>query len=123
VLIVEDDPNVQRYLEKVLKDKGFAVLSASNGIDAYNYYQKFLSHIDLVFTDIILHGMTGLDLIEKIQVHEQQNPPNKSIKFLITSGYSFDVGQDRLLAERNLPFLPKPYTMDILLEIINKILK
>ena len=104
ILIVEDEGQVRRYVEKLFKAEGYSVLSASNGPDAMALLDRH-DDVDLLFTDIVMPGgMNGLELAEKAR-HRLPG-----IKVIFSSGYasmrtlgdSFDPGRDMLLL--------KPYT-------------
>ena len=104
ILIVEDERQVRRYVEKLFEAEGYSVLSASNGPDAMALLDRH-EDIDLLFTDIVMPGgMNGLELAEKAR-HRLPG-----IKIIFSSGYasvrtlgdSFDPGSDMLLL--------KPYT-------------
>ncbi len=104
ILIVEDERQVRRYVEKLFEAEGYSVLSASNGPDAMALLDRH-EDIDLLFTDIVMPGgMNGLELAEKAR-HRLPG-----VKIIFSSGYasvrtlgdSFDPGSDMLLL--------KPYT-------------
>jgi two-component system cell cycle response regulator len=60
VLLVEDDPALRRYLEVVLQRAGYAVLTASDGLEA----MKFLlsAQVDVVVTDALMPNLDGYEL-------------------------------------------------------------
>ena len=60
VLLVEDDPALRRYLEVVLQRAGYAVLTASDGLEG----MKFLltAQIDIVVTDALMPNLDGYEL-------------------------------------------------------------
>src|SRR5688572_27888862 len=57
ILVVEDDPGVQKYLKELLLDNGYAVQTASDGVLALNSIEKLAP--DLVVLDLGLPNMTG----------------------------------------------------------------
>jgi CheY-like chemotaxis protein len=86
-----------------LCDLGYRVTSATNGRDALNHLRSALP-IDLLFTDIVMPGMNGLQLTEEAR---RLRP---GIKILLTSGYATDTllsGKGR--ANDLPPILAKPY--------------
>jgi two-component system, cell cycle sensor histidine kinase and response regulator CckA len=66
------------------------------------------SDIHLLLTDVILPGMNGKTLSERLRTMR----PN--LKVLFTSGYTADVITNRGLLERDLAYLPKPFSPDTL---------
>ncbi|MGZ9066935.1 MAG: response regulator, partial [Burkholderiales bacterium] len=65
VLVVDDDPVVARSFDRVLSNKGYAVITASNGEEAL---RKIASEdYDVVYTDIRMPGMDGIEVAEHIK--------------------------------------------------------
>jgi diguanylate cyclase (GGDEF)-like protein len=63
ILVVDDEDSVRTVMVQVLQEKGFAVTEAANGKQALEYMKK--ETFSLVITDIVMPGMTGLELLEK----------------------------------------------------------
>jgi len=72
ILYAEDDKNVQKdvsgYLDLVFKD----VVAASDGIQAYDIFEK--SRPDIVLTDIDMPGLNGIELAKKIRANDKETP-------------------------------------------------
>ncbi len=68
VLAVEDDTLTLRMLEKYLSDWGYDVVTAKDGMEAWEVFQK--GDINLVVTDWSMPRMNGLELIEKIRAEK-----------------------------------------------------
>ncbi|WP_191970828.1 hybrid sensor histidine kinase/response regulator [Methylobacterium soli] len=81
VLVVDDDPLVLMNTAAMLEDLGHAVLEASSGEQALRVLRRSES-IDLVITDQMMPGMTGLQLIEALQAEHAALP------VILASGYS-----------------------------------
>jgi CheY-like chemotaxis protein len=65
VLVVDDDPVVAKSFDRVLSNKGYAVITASNGEEAL---RKIASEdYDVVYTDIRMPGMDGIEVAEHIK--------------------------------------------------------
>lgn len=100
ILLVEDDALVRQLAQFNLESLGYKVLVASSGEAALEMLQALhasAQHLDLLFTDVQMTGMTGLDLSAKAQVLYP------ALRVLYTSGYS------SRLAVSELPVLSKPY--------------
>jgi len=69
ILIVDDDLDILRLVEIVLKRSGFSVATAKNGYDALTYLQTEMP--DLVVLDVAMPGMTGFEVLEKIKSLER----------------------------------------------------
>jgi len=97
VLIVEDMPQVRATAVSILERVGCVVFDAYNGDDAV---RLLMAHpeIEVLFTDVRMPGMGGLELAELAQ---QLRP---DLKVVLTSGY---LSKEELPGE--LPFVPKPW--------------
>ena len=65
VLIVDDDPDVHDLLRIALKETGRYLESAFDGIEGLKKFEA--AHWDLVITDVIMPGMDGMELLERIR--------------------------------------------------------
>ncbi|MBI3749773.1 MAG: response regulator [Chloroflexi bacterium] len=68
ILVVDDDPNVQRGLEYTLKQEGYDVVIASDGAEAFRLYGSEAP--DLVLLDVMLPKLDGYQVAEKIRAEE-----------------------------------------------------
>lgn len=73
ILIAEDDPHVQLLIQRKLELAGYIVHTTANGLAALDMIQKNLPRIMLL--DIMLPGMTGLELCKKIKQELGANAP------------------------------------------------
>ena len=94
ILVVDDHPNTASMLARALTQLGDAVkvISATSGKDALEKVKN--SSVDIVITDMIMPGMTGLELIEKLQNHPGGKP---SYSYLVTA---YDVPGLKITAQR-----------------------
>jgi CheY-like chemotaxis protein len=101
VLVVEDDEGVRQIAVGILEDLGYHVVEAQDGRTALDLFDR-TPDIHLVFTDLVMPGMSGRDLAEELMKREM------GAKVLLTSAYT-----DRLTAETTpsavTGFLHKPY--------------
>lgn len=103
VLVVEDDEPVRQHAERVITGLGYAVMAVP-GAEAALEVIGSGSHVDIVFTDVILpDGMSGGELAE----HLQRIRPNLPVVF--TSGHNADSCVSRLMLNQGATLLPKPY--------------
>ncbi len=116
LLIVEDEPLILELTVNTLRQKGYTVLAAENGVEALKVENAYSGKIDLVITDAIMPQMGGKELIEKLKVLRP------SAKVLLASGYS----EEGIAAQSGLPestaFLQKPFTSRALLDTVRLIL-
>jgi CheY-like chemotaxis protein len=116
VLLVEDEEVVRRLARNVLASKGYTVLEASSGEAAISLGESHPARIDLVITDVVMPGMTGRELADRL------NARLPGARLLYISGYAEEdvLGQDEL--ESGLPFLSKPFSPDQLLRKVREAL-
>ena len=94
ILVVDDHPNTANTLARALAQlgPGVDVMSAVSGRDALDKIQG--KGVDILFTDMIMPEMTGLELIEKMQNHPGGRP---SFTYLVTA---YDVPGLKITAQR-----------------------
>lgn len=115
ILIVEDDPGVRKFVEKVLSKNGYVVHAAKNAKEAMILFEK-VSDLSLAIIDVVLPDKTGLQLIEEFMSIKSD------IGLLFMSGYTDEKSQWKIIKEQGYNYIQKPYTMAKLLEVIREIL-
>jgi two-component system, cell cycle sensor histidine kinase and response regulator CckA len=115
LLLVEDHQQVRTLAHLLLEKQGFTVLAASNGGEALAMAAAHDGPIDLVVTDLVMPGMDGKELVERLR---ELRP---GIRALFTSGYAQGVVEGRELDDEDA-FLPKPYDQAELASAIGAVL-
>jgi len=69
ILLVEDDVFIRDIYETKLKQEGFEVMMAENGVDAFKKLENFLP--DAVLLDIVMPYMDGMDFLKKFRQDEK----------------------------------------------------
>jgi DNA-binding NtrC family response regulator len=110
VLVVDDDPDINRLLRDLLSELGYVVKNAVNGRDGLRLADIFLP--DVVLLDIAMPIMSGIEVLACLQV---QHP---SIRIVMMTG-----NQDAELARSTLArgafdYLPKPIDFDVLERVL-----
>ncbi len=102
VLVVEDQPHVLKLTCAILKEFGYKTLEASHGEDALGLATTHNGPLDLVLTDVIMPGMNGPELADRLKGVRQ-------VRVLFMSGYSetMEGGHDPKLAYIQKPFTPE----------------
>jgi CheY-like chemotaxis protein len=117
LLLVEDDPAVRLLTSDVLKAQGYDVRRASNGQEGLRLVRELKGQsIGLVITDIIMPIMGGKVMAEWLKISHPE------LKFLFTSGYTYDALNDWEAPRTGVQFLPKPYKPATLVRKVREML-
>lgn len=108
VLVVEDEPALRNVVRRLLQAAGYRVITAENGADALALAAQEGVNVDLVLTDMVMPGMSGQDLIDRMR------QTKRDVKVVFTSGYT----REMLEHEGARYFLPKPYDWRALTDIV-----
>lgn len=101
ILVVEDNLINQQILLRYLQNAGHFCTVASNGLEALEQYQKF--KFDLIFMDIEMPGMNGLDATQEIRKLEaNSNRPPVPIVGLSGNGMQMILAQMPAIASHSL---------------------
>jgi two-component system cell cycle sensor histidine kinase/response regulator CckA len=117
ILLVEDDQDVREVLQRILTSCGYDVKVARTAAEALSTLGNARGEVDLVVTDVVMpDGMSGCELAEKLRAE------HPAVRILLTSGYSTDVLQSRVIAQPEVSFLQKPYSAEQLLSKVREVL-
>jgi PAS domain S-box-containing protein len=116
ILLVEDEDQVRAYVHRVLTAKGYTVHMMPDPQSAIDFAASWQGRIDLVFTDVILPGMSGRAMI----THLQQCRPQGKVLYM--SGYDDHAIVHSGVLEPGTAFLPKPFTGDALARKVREVL-
>ena len=112
ILIVDDEAYIRRVLELKLKNKGYDVITASNGNEGLKKFNLY--HPDVVITDIKMPGMDGQVLCEQMEKANNEKP---YLIIVITCS----VSDDSIKWTKNMDgtlLLEKPFSPSRVLEAI-----
>lgn len=106
ILLVEDEAAVRTLARKILGQKGYRVLEASDGAIALRVAAAHVGEIDLVLTDVAMPVLGGRGLVEELR---ELSP---GIRVLFMSGYP----REEVFPDKNdqTPYLQKPFTSETL---------
>lgn len=111
ILLVEDEASVREIEVQLLTSAGYKVLTAGDAIAAERLFMAHWVEIDLLLTDMIFPGATGLDLYKKFKKIKP------GLRVMIVSG---SLEEDCELSQE-IVFLQKPYRMTTLIKKVNDI--
>ena len=106
VLVVDDDAVVRKSFDRVLSGKGYAVITAESGEEALRRLNE--EKYDIVYSDIRMPGMSGLEVAEKIKARQPWIP------VVIITGYGTDIAEERAKAAGVANFLHKPLSPEMI---------
>jgi len=115
VLLVDDEKWIVKSLRSIVnwESLGYEIIAdASNGIDGYEKIKQLSP--DLVFTDIRMPGMDGLELIRK------SNELNRDISFIVTSGYKEFEYAKKAIQYGALSYCLKPFDEAEIIEVLEQ---
>jgi DNA-binding NtrC family response regulator len=112
VLVIDDDAVVGRSFDRVLSDKGYQVSTALSGEEALNTMNE--QEFDVVFTDIKMPGMDGLEVAERIKARCPWTP------VVVITGYGTEDNEARASVLGVSGFVRKPLTPEMIESITLK---
>ena len=113
ILVVEDEEKLRRVVELQLASAGFDVLKAGTAEEAL----PLLDRAELILTDLRLPNMSGLEMLELVQKQNTHAPV-----IVMTAFSSIETAVEAMKAGA-FDFLPKPFSLDHLMNVVNKALE
>ena len=114
ILLVEDDPDVRRMVQRMLERGGMRVVSVETGLEALARWQD-IAPVDLVLTDLVMPGgMSGIEMAHDLQSIAP------GLRVVYTSGYDPEYDSHGGLLEPGVNFIPKPASADTILAVIRR---
>jgi len=117
ILVVEDEAMVRDLTLEVLKESGYTVIAAERPDDALRISAQNQGSIDLLLTDVVMPGMSGLELAERLK------PERPLMKVLYVSGYTADAVARRGMSDSKTAFLQKPFAPGALVRKVREVLE
>ena len=112
ILVIDDEVGMREGCRRVLVPEGFQVKTAEHGVEGLRKLRE--GTFDLVLLDVMMPGMSGLELLERIREHD----PN-IVCVMITGFATVDLAA-QAMKQGARDFLPKPFTSDELLEVVQR---
>ena len=117
ILVVEDDDDVRAYTVEILRELGYRVLEARDGPSALRLIERQDRPIDLMFTDVVMPGMSGRELADRARAAQPE------LKIICTSGYTRNAIVHGGRLEAGVEVIAKPFTYQALAEKVVDVLE
>ncbi len=114
VIIAEDDSFQREVLKDLLSSMNLKVLTAINGIDVLNYYNR--EKIDLIIVDKNMPEMNGIECAGEIR------KTNKTLPIILSSGNSYEDLKEEMSANNIYHLLNKPYNFETIQNLLLELL-
>ena len=116
ILVVEDEEGVRKLTCRSLGGQGYTILRAECGQEALRVAEEYGGTIDLLVTDVVMPGMSGPELVERIALARPET------KVLYLSGYADDAVNRHGVPEPGVILLQKPFTQQVLARKVREVL-
>jgi PAS domain S-box-containing protein len=116
IIIVEDDPAILRMASKILTRAGYNTIASGTPSEALLLVENLHRKIDLLLTDVVMPGMNGRELYEKLQTIDAD------LKCLYMSGYTANVIAQQGVLKQGINFIAKPFSNLSLLKAVSEVL-
>jgi PAS domain S-box-containing protein len=103
VLVVEDNPDLAKSVEMTLEEIGYRTVCVFSGEQALHILAEDSSRFAVVFSDVVMGGMNGIELATQIGQHYPALP------VVLSSGYSYILATN---PDHGFTLLPKPYALE-----------
>ena len=116
ILVVDDSPTVVKFVSFSLRNSGYNVLTACDGMDAIEKMSNSSEDIDLVITDLNMPNLDGYSLIATLR----QNEAHRRTPIIILSSEDRDDDRKRGMEAGATSYLVKPFKSSLLLNEVSR---
>jgi CheY-like chemotaxis protein len=106
ILVVDDEPEIRKLVSAMVRQFGYAVLTADSGEHAMTLYRNHKGPIELLIADVVAPGMSGPMLADKLAALQPD------LKVLYISGYDDTHVVQKYVVEKGHALLAKPFTVE-----------
>jgi PAS domain S-box-containing protein len=112
ILVVDDEEIIRYLLSEMLRELGFEVLTAEDGIEGVDIYRDYASEVDIVLIDMIMPRMNGKETFLEMK------KINPNVKAILSTGYTKDEMVREALDHGIAGFIQKPYRVEELSQVL-----
>lgn len=116
IFLAEDDEMVRVFERDVLEEQGYKVIEAVDGEDTLIKFNSHKDKIDLIILDVIMPKKNGKEVYDDIRKIDPEIP------VLFTSGYTFDIIEQKGIDKDKADIIRKPIVYDVLLRKVRELL-
>lgn len=116
ILVVDDEEPLRAVIADLLTQLGYTVLSAGNGDDALAVAADYKGRIDLLLSDVIMEGLPGPELAEKLSLSRPE------LKVVFMSGFADSSLAPNGILEPGTVLVQKPFTIRMLSSRLREVL-
>lgn len=116
-MVAEDEEDVRNMLSKIPQNKGYRVITASDGENAVSVFQAHMDQIDLVILDLVMPKLSGRKVFEKIRAIRPNVPA------LFSTGYTTGAADAEFLSRSDWALIQKPYSPSVLYAAVRELLR
>jgi GAF domain-containing protein/ActR/RegA family two-component response regulator len=116
ILLVEDDFSAREALKTLLENCNYRVLTASNGLEALQIYDREAEKIALVVSDVVMPVLGGIDLYERLLERWPE------IKMLFVTGHPVKEEDQAVLEKGHVHWLQKPFSVGVFNQAVSDLL-
>jgi CheY-like chemotaxis protein/anti-sigma regulatory factor (Ser/Thr protein kinase) len=113
VLVVEDNINVGEFASELISDLGYRTAWVPTAAAAIEFIDEHSGQVDVVFTDVVMPGMSGVELASRLRGRVP------SLPVILTSGYSHVLAEE---GSHGFPLVQKPYSAEMVAQALDEAL-
>ncbi|HUJ70596.1 MAG TPA: response regulator [Verrucomicrobiae bacterium] len=117
VLVVEDDANMQGFLQEVLASEGYSVLTASDGQEALT--QAFARKPDLILLDLLMPNLDGVTFCRAIRADQRTH----DVPIVVVTSLNMQAKLEESMAAGADDFIGKPFDVRDLIARVHSMLE
>ncbi len=118
ILVVDDSPTVVKFVSFSLRNRGFNVLTACDGMDAIEKISNHSASVDLIITDLNMPNVDGYEFISTLR----RNSKYENIPIIILSSEEEEADKRKGRESGASSYLVKPFKSSVLLHEVSKYL-